>query len=149
MTLGIHNTGKEWRLDYIFLDETGVSSLDVGLFNDSTDNLNEEDDIGDITTEPVGSAYVRQSVSFGINFTNSFDSENWQTVFDDLTFDLSDSSQIVNAVFVVVHFDSDYAGDGGTAQDHLLFTRPLGATWDASVIDGTKTVMQVTETLGG
>ena len=146
---GIKNYGKEFMVDYIFGNETGVSSFTVGLYRDATDDLGEDSDVGNITTEPTGASYSRQSVSFGTNFTNSFDGADWQTVFDDVTFDLSDSNQTVDSVFVVVNFDSDHASDGGTATDHIFATYSLAQTIDASGVGGTKTIENITFTQGG
>jgi len=50
---------------------------------------------------------------------------NAEAELSDVTFDTSSADQSVDSGFVVVNFDSDVAGDGGTASDHLLFTFPI------------------------
>lgn len=122
-------------MDEAFGGGTGTSSVSVGLFNDATDSLGDSSDISTISTEPTGSAYGRQSVTLGSGFTTQDNSGNWEALMDDTTFDTSDSDQSVDAYFVVVNFDSDDAGDGGTASDHLLFTGSLDQTYDLSSVD--------------
>lgn len=122
-------------MDKAFGGGNGVSSVSVGLFNDATDSLGDASDIGSITTEPTGSAYGRQNVTLGSDFTTQDNSGNWEALMDDTTFDTSDSGQSVDAYFVIVNFDSDDAGDGGTASDHLLFTGSLDQTYDLSSVD--------------
>lgn len=149
MTNGIHNTGKEFMMDYIFGNESSVASVESGLYNDTVDDLSEASDLSDITTEPSGASYARQSASFGTNFTNSFDGQNWESKMDNVTFDLSDSTQELDSVFIIVNFDSDYAGDAGTPQDHLWFTRSLSQTILSSGVSSQRTVAQTTATIGG
>lgn len=136
MTVGLHDTGEEFILDYVFTDgATRPASVDIGLYNDSTDNLADSDDVSAITTEPSGGSYARQSASFPGDFTNSDDGSDWQTVVANQTFDTSDSSQSIDSWFIVINFDSDDAGDGGTASDHLLVTGNFNQTYDLSQID--------------
>lgn len=135
MTTQLHDTGEEWIIDKAFNGGNGVSNVTVGLYNDATDALSDGSDVSAITTEPTGSAYARQSVSLGSGFTAQDASGNWEAIMDDVTFDTSDSNQSVDAYFVVVNFDSDDAGDGGTATDHLLFTGSLDQTYDLSSVD--------------
>lgn len=131
----LHDTGEEFLLDVHFLGDSKPSSVDVGLYNDSTDSLTDSDDVGDISTEPSGASYARQSASFGSNFTNSDSSGDWQTVIDDLTFDASDSSQTVDAYFVVVNFQSDDKSDG-SASDHIYWSGDMGSSENLSNYDG-------------
>lgn len=113
----LHNTGEEFTLE----NDLAAAALDVGLFDDSTDTLTDADDVSAITTEPSGS-YGRQSATASIvqNANNNAEAE-----LSDVTFDTSSADQSVDSGFVVVNFDSDVAGDGGTASDHLLFTFPI------------------------
>jgi hypothetical protein len=135
MTTQLHDTGEEWIMDEAFGGGTGTSSVSVGLFNDASDSLSDSSDISNINTEPTGSAYGRQSVTLGSGFTTQDNSGNWEALMDDTTFDTSDSDQSVDSYFVIVNFDSDDAGDGGTATDHLLFTGSLDQTYDLSSVD--------------
>jgi len=134
MTTQLHDTGEEWLIDKAFNGGNGVSSVSVGLYNDATDALNDSDDVGAISTEPTGSAYARQSLSLGSNFSAQDASGNWEAIMDDVTFDTSDSDQSVDAYFVVVTFTSDDKGDSGD-NPHLLFTGSLDQTYDLSSVD--------------
>lgn len=137
MTTQLHDTGEEAILDHFFEESiTKPASIDVGLYNDSTDALTDTGDLADITTEPAGASYARQSATFGTaDFTTSDNSGDWEAIIADQTFDTSDSSQSVDSYFTVFAFDSDDTSDGGTTTDHLLFTGSLDQSYDLSNID--------------
>ena len=136
MTTQLHDTGEEAILDDFFEESlTKPASVTVGLYNDGTDALSDSSDVGAITTEPSGSAYARQSASFGTgDFTNQDNAGDWESIIADQTFDTSDSSQSVDAYFIVINFTSDDTGDT-SATDHLLFTGSLDQTYDLSNVD--------------
>lgn len=136
MTTQLHDTGEEAILDDFFEESlTKPASVTVGLYNDGTDALSDSSDVGAITTEPAGSAYARQSASFGTtDFTNQDNAGDWESIIADQTFDTSDSSQSVDAYFIVINFTSDDTGDT-SATDHLLFTGSLDQTYDLSNVD--------------
>jgi len=118
MPANLHDQGEKALLDAYF----GGRTLDVGLYNDSTDSLSDSATYSDITTEPSGSAYSVQSVS---GPTVSQDSNGVTEVdFGSLSFDVSDSTQTVDAVYVR---DSS-SGD-------LIFTNALDSSYDTSSID--------------
>jgi len=98
-------------------------SVDIGLYNDSTDALTESAVYADITTEPAGSAYSVQTAS-GTDTLSLNDSNNAEAVYGDQTFDTSDSTQSV---------DSCYIRDSSSGE--LLFTCALDQTYDLSNID--------------
>lgn len=132
MTTQLHDTGEEFIVDKVFTGNDSATSVDVGLYNDGTDGLSDSSSPGDISTEPGGSNYGRQSASFGSDFTNTDSSGDWETQMVDLVFDTSDSNQSVDSYFVVVNFASD---DTGTTADHLFFTGSLDQTYDLSSVD--------------
>lgn len=141
MATGLSRYGEEFILDYLFTDgATRPATVDIGIYDDSTDLLSEADDLISITTEPSGAAYARQSASFPGDFTNSFSSttSNWQTTIADQTFDTSDSSGTADAFFVVINFDSDEAGDAGTPSDHIFFTGDFDQSYTIDQIDSFK-----------
>jgi len=112
-------------------------TFDIGLYNDSTDSLSDTSDVSDITTEPAGSAYSRQSEA-ATDFTASLVSDDIQIAGTTQTFDVSDSSQTVDSVFVVVNYASDIvSSDGGTATDHLFYTNALDQSYDLSQFSST------------
>lgn len=136
MTTQLHDTGEEAILDDFFEGSlTKPASVDIGLYNDGTDALTDSSDVGNITTEPAGSAYARQSAAFGTtDFTNQDNGGDWESIIADQTFDTSDSTASVDAYFIVINFQSDDTGDT-SATDHLLFTGSLDQSYDLSNID--------------
>lgn len=127
--------GEEYWTRVIGNDLTKVSSFDVGLYNQSTDSLSDVSDLGDLTTEPSGSAYARQTVSLPGDVTISNSGGDWQIQQSATeSFDTSDSSQSVDAYFYVVNFQSNEAGDS-SANDHMLIYGDLDSSYDLSSID--------------
>lgn len=122
------NIGEEWVVEN---NIDGVS-VTVGLYNDSTDALSDTSTLSDITTEPGGASYARQSsVVSTLQISGDFGFDN----DSDLVFDTSDSSQTVDAGFYVVNFQSDTVAGDGSAQDHLVVATDLGSTRNLSDID--------------
>jgi len=138
MTTQVHDTGEEFAVKDLFRADllSKPASITVGLFNDSTDALSDGSDLSAITTEPAGSAYGRQSASFdSSDFTvQDNGSGNWEAIIADQVFDTSDSSQSIDAYFVVVSYTSSDAGDG-SANDQLYWTGPLDQTYDLGSVD--------------
>lgn len=122
------NIGEEW---YTENNVDGVS-ITVGLYDDSTDALGETSTLSAISTEPGGSNYNRQSDTVTTDqFSGNFGFDNDTT----LSFTTDDSSQTVDAAFIVVNFQSDtVAGDSG-ATDHLVAAGDLTQSRDLSQID--------------
>lgn len=137
MTVGLHDTGEELVVDILFRVDTVTkpSSLNIGLFNDSTDTLTEASDIGDITTEPAGSAYATTTADLDTSdFTNQDNSGDWESVIADQTFDTSDSTQTVDSYYTTASFQSDDTGDS-SANEHLFFTGTLSQDYDLQYVD--------------
>lgn len=135
MVTQLHDTGEEVILDDFFAESISKpASIDVTLFNDSTDALTDASDIGDITTEPTGGAFARQTASFGADLSTQDNGGDWEAIIADQTFDTTDSTQNVDAYAVVVNFNSDDKGDS-SATDHLLFTGSLNQSYDLGDID--------------
>lgn len=121
----ITNIGEEWFVEAALNGE----SVDVGLFNNSTDSLSDTSTLSDITTEPGGGAYSRQSTAvstLAIGSDFGFDNDS------QLQFDVSDSSNTVDHVFVVVNFQSDGVAGDGSATDHLVGIAALTQSRDIS-----------------
>jgi hypothetical protein len=137
MTTQLHDTGEEFLIDAVFRSDTITkpTSVDVSLFNDNTDALSDSSDIGDITTEPSGAAFARQTATLDSgDFTNSDSGGDWQTTIADQVFDTSDSNQDVDAYMIIVNFTADDTGDAG-ATDHLFWTGQLDQTYDLNSVD--------------
>lgn len=143
MSFIVTNLGEEFETLSVWKPSafTKPGTVEVGLYHDATDGISDPDDLGAITTEPSGASYSRQSVSIdSTDITISKDANgNWQALFKDITFDLSDSSQTVDGYFVVANFQASETGDS-SAQDHLIFTGALDQEYNASNIGGTLTV---------
>jgi hypothetical protein len=138
MTTQLHDTGEEFIVDTVFRQDTLTrpASVTVSLYSDNTDALSDGSDVGSITTEPSGSAFARQTASLDTNdFTNSDSGGDWQTTIADQTFDTSDSSQDVDAYYIVVNFAAEDTSDAGTATDHLFWTGQLDQTYDLNSVD--------------
>lgn len=134
MTTQVHDTGEEAFIRDFFVETlTKPASITVGLYHDGEvsgdttngDNLADGSDLININTEPGGASYARQSLSFGTtDMTAQDNGADWEVAFVDMTFDTSDSTQDVDAYFVVINFQSSDTGDTA-ASDHLLFTGNL------------------------
>lgn len=110
--------GEEW---WVKTDLTTVT-VTVALYNQSTDGLGETSDVGDITSEPTGASYARQSSTVSYNSfgdgTRGYENDNT------LTFDTSDSTETVDhAAFI--------ADDSGSTT-RLMAIAPLNDTRDLS-----------------
>lgn len=131
-------TGKQFFVESIFRTDliTRPSSVDVLLYNDSTDSLGETNNVGDITTEPSGSNYARQSVSIdSSSVTLTEDAgNNYEVVLNQVTFDTSDSSQNVDNYGIVANFDGTDS-TGGNNGDNLIITGSLSQSYDLSNVD--------------
>jgi len=123
----ITNIGEEFIVDTNLDGE----SLDIGLYNDNTDSLGEGDDLAALSTEPTGANYNRQSDTFTSNQVGTeygIENDNEQT------FTTDDSTQTVDAGFVVANFQSSVAGDG-SATDHIIAAGDLSESRDLTDID--------------
>lgn len=128
MTTQLHDTGEEY-----YQDKLSGETFTIGLFNDSTDDLSDSSDLDAITTEPSNGNYSQQT---SVTFSSSDDSGDWALTNDaEVSFDMTDTTGTVDAYFIIVNFDSDDAGDGGTAQDHLFATGSLSQSYDLSNLD--------------
>lgn len=119
--------GEEWYTD----TNVDGATVTVGLYNDSTDSLGESSDVADVTTEPSGAAYARQSSAVT---TTTISGDYGPDNDSDLVFDTSDSSQTVDHAFIIVNFQSSRAGDG-SATDHIVAVDALDSSRDLSSVD--------------
>lgn len=118
------NIGEEWYT------ETAINGSTViyALYNDTNDSIAVTDDVSAIT-EPSGTDYSRQSDTVSVSDMGGdwgFDNDNT------VTFAVGDASMTVDSIAMIVNFDSDHAGDGGTETDHLIATAALDQSYDLS-----------------
>jgi hypothetical protein len=129
MTRGTTDIGEEYL-------ESGLSDGDTItflLFDDSTDNIQEPDDLADISTELDNTnSYARQSSTVSTSQLSGSGNGDWGYQTDsDIVFDLSTNTETFDAIGYIANFDSTVAGDGGTATDHLIAVDTLSATYNA------------------
>jgi hypothetical protein len=124
----VTNVGEEFIAEN---DITGVT-FTFTLFNNSTDSLGETSNLADITTEPTGSAFARQSSSVSaLQSGGDFGIENGSLV----AFDVSDSSATVDHSGFIVTFQADTVEGQGSSQDNLIGLTALTQSRDLSQID--------------
>lgn len=126
---------SSWRTD----DITRPGTIDVTVYNDSTDSISDTNNLADITTEPSGGSFSRQSVSLdtgtGTKISISENgSNNVEAVADQVSFDTSDSSQSVDGYAWIANFDATQV-TGGNNGDNLILTGSLSQTYDLSSVD--------------
>lgn len=138
MAYGPTDVGKELLArDFGPEDVTKPASVDVGLYNENTDGLldTEYDPATAITTEPSGASYARLTYNFDATDMDAIaESTGWAIDLADKTFDATDSSQTVDAYFIVASFTSEVAGSAGT---WLVFRGALGETVNLSNVPST------------
>ena len=114
----LHDEGELLVLNSFFDGRT----VEIGLYNDSTDTLGETASYADITSEPAGTDYGVQSVT-SPNVSQNGDN-NAEAVMGQLSFQVSDASADVDYVYV----KDQSSGD-------LIFTNQLDQTYDLNSID--------------
>ena len=120
--------GEEWMIT----NDLDAASVDVGLYNDSTDSISDTDDIGSITTEPSDGNYSRAA---GEALSASDISGDWGVDNDGtITFDVTDTTGTVDSYFFVANFQASDTGDG-SSQDHLVLTGSLSQSYELSNLD--------------
>jgi len=118
MTQQLFNEGETFVLN----NAMGGVTYEIGLYNDSTDSLTDSATYSSITTEPAGSAYASQTASGTVSLNGS---SNGQVDIDLVTFDVSDSSQTVDSVYI----RDNASGD-------LIAANALGSSYDLSTEGG-------------
>lgn len=106
------------------------SGFVVGLYLDATDDIQENEDLSDITTEPTGAAYDYQSAVL-----EAADDGDWHGRANaTITFDTSDSNETVDSYYIAKSFQAVDTSDGAPVL-HLLSTGALSQSRDLSQID--------------
>lgn len=124
---GYTNVGEEWAQKLTFRTDTITrdTSLEVLLYNDSTDALSDTSDIGDVTTEPADGNYTRQTVTLdGADVTLEISSGDLRATAT-VTFDVTNTTGTIDAWGVVNDFQSDIVNAETGANSHLVATATL------------------------
>lgn len=118
--------------EYLITQNVDGVTLRIGLYNDSTDNISESDNVSAITSEPPNSNYSTSDVTFSA----AYDGSNWGISNDtELTFDFSDTTddtKEVDTAYILAQFDS---AEAGTNDWHLITNPSLTQTRKIGSID--------------
>lgn len=116
--------------EYILTEQVDGVTLRVGLYNDKTDSVGENDNYDAITTEPPNDAYGTVDESF----TAAKGAENWGISNDGkISYDFSDTTDDtieVDTAFILANFQSDEAGSTSwhlIANPSLTQSRKIGS----------------------
>ena len=136
---GYSNVGEEWKQKTLYRQDqiTRDTTLEVLLYDDSTDSLSDSSDIGDVTTELSGGNYSRQTVTLdGTDVSLSQVSGEIQAEYV-VTFDMTSVSGDFDSAGVVVDFQSDVVNAEGSQNPHLIYTSTISNnTLDAANFTG-------------
>lgn len=123
MTVQQHDGGEEYtiKLEAGFISP--ATQITFGLFNDSSDNLNDNATLSDIGTEPTDGNYVRQSYSLdSTQFSVTKNANgNYQYTKDTFSWDVGGTTGTVDSYFAIINF-------GGS--DRLVFSGSLDQSYD-------------------
>jgi len=135
---GYTNLGEEWsqKNDYRQDQITRDTTLEVLVFDDSTDSTSDTSDIGDITTEPTDGNYTRQTITLDSSDVSLSQSSGDIRAAATVSFDVTNTTGTVDAYGVVVDFQSDVVNSEGAQNPHLITTATFsGGSRDLSQID--------------
>lgn len=134
---GYHDTGEEWAQKLAYRQDliTRNASVDVLLYDDSTDDLADADDVGDVGTEPTDGNYARQSVDLDSSDVTLEQSDGDVEAAFAVTFDLTDTTGSVDARAVVANFQSDVVNSESSENDHLLDSGGFGGSVDLDTLE--------------
>jgi len=124
---GYHDTGAEWAHKFAFRQDTITrdDTIEVLLYDDSTDGLTDNSDVGDITTEPTDGDYARQTFTLDDEDV-TLSQENGQLRAEaTVTFDVTGTTGVVDATQTVVDFQSDVVNEESDANPHFLYSGTL------------------------
>ena len=124
---GLSNFGEEWGQKNSFRQDliTRDTTVEVLLYDDSTDNLTDEDDVDDITTEPTDGNYTRQTFTLdGSDVTLSVADGDMRAEAT-VTFDVDGTTGTVDASACVVSFQSDIVNDETEQNPHHIYSATL------------------------
>lgn len=125
----LFDDGEKLIIENIFESDEATlpPTVEVGLYDSKEDELGDDAVPGDITSEPGGASYERQTISFdSTGFTASQEEGDWQAETGTVEFDLSDDETgDVDRYFIV------YDDDG----DKLFFDGELSREYPLDMVD--------------
>ena len=146
VSTGYHDTGEEWAHKFAFRQDTITrdDTIEVLLYDDSVDELDDTSDVGDITTEPDDGNYTRQTFTLdGEDVTLSVVDGQLRAEAT-VTFDVTDTTGTVDATQTVVDFQSDIVNSETEANPHFLYSATLDiGSQDLSNFTSLETTVQI------
>ena len=126
---GLSDWGEEWKQLWKYRQDniTRDTSLEILLFNDSTDSITDSDDVGSVTTEPSDGNYTRQTVtldSSDVTLTQESGEIQAQIV---VTFDVTDTTGTIDSAMALNDFTSTVVGSDGSATTHHIWSANIGS----------------------
>jgi hypothetical protein len=147
VSTGLSDYGEEWEHKFAFRQDllgTRDTTLEVLLYDDSTDAISDADDIGAVTTEPSDGNYARQTLTLDSSDMSLSIVGGDIRVEGDVTFDVAGTTGTVDASMVVVDFQSDVVNSETGQNPHHIYS----ATLDIGSVDLAQfTVLDVTPRL--
>lgn len=122
---GYSDFGEEWAQKNAFRQDTlGTrdATLEVLLYDDSTDTITDSDDVAAVTTEPTDGNYTRQSItldSSSVTITQEGGDIRAEGV---VTFDVTDTTGTVDSTMCLIDFQSDVVNNETAQNTHHIFS---------------------------
>lgn len=116
--------------EYVVGRDPDGDTLTFILFDNETDNVGETGDIADVTTEPDGADYERQSSTVSTAQLAGSGGGDYGIETDaTFEFDVTDATTHVDSIGYLATFESEVAGDSSPTE-HLIAVDALAARYD-------------------
>lgn len=128
-SVGYTNLGEEFKQKTLYRQDqiTRDTTLEVLLYDDGVDTLDDTSDVADITTEPSDGNYARQTVTLdGTDVSLSVQNGELRARYE-VTFDVTNTTGTIDSVGVVNDFTSDVVNSETAANTHLIYTGTIGS----------------------
>lgn len=128
VSTGLSDYGEEWEHKWAFRQDllgTRDTTVEVLLYDDSTDSISDSDDVGAVTTEPNDGNYTRQTFTLdSSDVTISQEGGNIRAEAT-VTFDVTNTTGSVDASMCVVSFQSDVVNSETGQNPHHIYSATL------------------------
>lgn len=146
---GYSDWGEEWAQKWAWRQDllgTRDTTAQVLLYDDSTDQIGESDDLGAVTTEPTDGNYTQQVFSLD-------DPKVSLTVVDgkiqaeaEVTFDVTNTTGTIDSSMTTITFQSDIVNSESSQNPHHITSATAG-TGSRNLSDFTEITVTVRLTL--
>jgi hypothetical protein len=125
---GLSDFGEEYEHKYAFRQDllgTRDTTVEVLLYDDSTDTIGDADDVSAVTTEPTDGNYARQT--FTLDSTDVSITQEGGDIRAEatVTFDVDGTTGTVDASMCVVDFKSDVVNAETGQNPHHIYSATL------------------------